>query len=88
MAGSNRKKQRTPKKSLGIHGATKHPLGTVEKVLLGKGLIQSFRPAFIKTPWLGVREIERPFDKVQADLNRELYPHLFHDEYPTNKRKK
>ena len=38
------KRQRKPKKSAGVNGATKHPLTTIEKVLLGKGLFQSWTP--------------------------------------------
>lgn len=30
--------------SKGINGAKRHPLGYVEKVLLGKGAFQSFKP--------------------------------------------
>jgi len=30
--------------SRGEHGAKRHPLGELQKVLLGKGLFQSFRP--------------------------------------------
>lgn len=43
-AGSNRKRSRKPKTSKGIHGATKHPLSPVEKVLMGKGLFRTFKP--------------------------------------------
>ena len=49
MAGSNRKRQRNkPCKprgvdSKGIHGATKHPLSEIQKVLLGKGIFKSFK---------------------------------------------
>lgn len=39
------KKKRTPKVSKGIHGATKHPLTTVQRVLLGKGMYETFIPA-------------------------------------------
>lgn len=38
------KKKRTPKTSKGIHGAKRHPLTRIEKVLLGKGQFQSFKP--------------------------------------------
>ena len=44
MAGSNRKKKRTPKTSKGIHGAKRYPLGEVQKVLLGKGIFKRFLP--------------------------------------------
>ena len=44
MAGSNRKKKRTPKTSKGIHGAKRHRLTEVEKVLLRKGLYRTFTP--------------------------------------------
>jgi hypothetical protein len=43
MAGSNRKKKRTPKTSKGLHGAKRRPLSALEKVLLGKGQYQSFK---------------------------------------------
>lgn len=43
MAGSNRKAKRKQKVSKGINGATKHPLTEIQKVLLGKGLFESFR---------------------------------------------
>lgn len=75
-AGSNRKKQRKPKKSLGIHGATKHPLSGIEKALLGKGQVQAMQHVPCKAPYKGGHG-DRPYDKAQADLNRELYPHLF-----------
>jgi hypothetical protein len=40
MAGSNRKKQRTPKTSKGIHGGGgKTKLSTLQKALMGKGLM-------------------------------------------------
>lgn len=38
------KRKRKPKVSKGINGAKRHPLGTIEKVLVGKGLFQSFAP--------------------------------------------
>jgi hypothetical protein len=44
MAGSNSKKKRTPKTSKGIHGAKRHPLSALQRVLLGKGQYQSFKP--------------------------------------------
>jgi hypothetical protein len=41
----NSKRKREKKVSLGIHGGGgKVTLSTVEKALLGKGLVQSFRP--------------------------------------------
>ena len=43
MAGSNRKKKRKPKVSKGEHGATKHPLTTLRKVLMGKGQFRSMK---------------------------------------------
>lgn len=30
--------------SKGEHGAKKHPLGEIQKVLLGKGIFRSFKP--------------------------------------------
>lgn len=38
------RRRRKHKVSEGIHGATKHPLTEVQKVLLGKGLFQSRKP--------------------------------------------
>jgi hypothetical protein len=44
--GKNKAKhaRRDKKVSKGIHGATKHPLTEVQKVLLGKGAYASFVP--------------------------------------------
>lgn len=36
------KKKRTKKTSQGIHGASKHPLTDLQKVLLGKGMYQAW----------------------------------------------
>lgn len=38
------KKKRTPKTSKGIHGAKRHPLTRIEKVLMGKGQYRTFAP--------------------------------------------
>lgn len=73
------KKKRTKKVSKGLHGARKHPLTTLQRALLGKGLIASFTPVEAKVPWRGVGEVHTPFDRQQAALNRKLYPHLFFD---------
>lgn len=43
MAG-NSKRKRKPKVSKGIHGARRHPLTEIQKVLLGRGLFRTFRP--------------------------------------------
>jgi hypothetical protein len=43
VAGSNRKKKRTPKTSKGLHGAKRRPLSALQRVLLGKGQYQSFK---------------------------------------------
>jgi len=80
MPGANRKKQRKPKVSKGIHGATRHHLEPVEKALMGKGAVQRTQPVECKSPWRGARDVNYPlFDKEQADINREKYPHLFRD---------
>jgi hypothetical protein len=47
--GKSSKRKRTPKTSKGIHGATKHPLDEVSKVLLGKGMYRSFKPLGTKS---------------------------------------
>lgn len=44
MASSNKKRQRKSKRSQGIHGATRHKLTEVQKVLLSKGIFKSFKP--------------------------------------------
>jgi hypothetical protein len=36
------KKKRTKKTSQGVHGASKHPLTELQKVLLGKGMYRSW----------------------------------------------
>lgn len=41
---SNSKKKRKPKRSAGIHGATKIHLDDVQKVLLGKGMFTTMKP--------------------------------------------
>lgn len=73
------KKPRKHKVSAGIHGATKHPLDAVSKVLLGKGL---YHRAGLSQPskegnWRGEERVIRPWNPVQAEENRRLYPHLF-----------
>lgn len=77
MAVSKRK--RTHKVSQGIHGATKHPLSVIERVLAGKGLLDSIEHVECKSPWRGVGDIlpNGPFDKAQVEENKRLYPHLF-----------
>lgn len=79
MAGqkSNSKRQRKHKVSEGIHGATKHPMTEVEKVLLNKGQMQTVRHVEYRTPWRGVGAVTTPFNHRQALENRRLYPHLF-----------
>lgn len=77
MAGSNRKKQRKPKTSAGVHGATKHPLTELEKALLGKGLMRTMHHVPCKSNYKGVVNVSTPFDKAQVDENKRLYPHLF-----------
>lgn len=72
-----RNKKRTPKTSRGIHGATKHPLSEVEKVLLKKGIFRSLKPILMKAPWRTAVGFKEPFDAEQARINRAMYPHLF-----------
>lgn len=74
------KKKRTSKTSAGIHGATHHPLSEVEKVLAGKGQMQSVGHVPCKAPWQGTSRIPEKYGPAfpeQARLNRELYPDLF-----------
>lgn len=73
----NSKKQRTHKISEGKHGATKHPLGAVEKVLLNKGQMQNIRHVPVKHNWRGVGFISEPWNARNVTQNRVLYPHLF-----------
>lgn len=78
MAGANRKKARKHKVSKGEHGATRHRLDPLEKALLGKGAVQRTEPVECKSPWRGARDVNYPlFNKEQAEINREMYPHLF-----------
>lgn len=74
---SVQKKKRQHKISQGLHGATRHPLSAVEKVLLDKGQIQSIRHVNCLRPWRGVGIVTTPFNPRQAAENRRLYPHLF-----------
>lgn len=73
----NSKKQRTHKISSGIHGATKHPLGAVEKVLLNKGQMQTIRHVPVVKNWRGVGVVSEPWNARNVAENRRLYPHLF-----------
>lgn len=64
--------------SKGIHGAVRHPLTPLERVLAGKGQFAALKPVECKAPWRGMTEPARPvFDAEQAELNKRLYPHLF-----------
>lgn len=75
------KKKRTPKTSKGIHGAVRHPLTALERVLLGKGAAQSLQHVECQNPWRGAQAPGiPPFDKAQAAENKRLYPHLFEPE--------
>lgn len=70
------KRKRTHKVSEGKVGARKNPLDAVQKVLLGKGAIQS--ESGIKcTPWRGATNVKVPYDAAQVAVNKRLYPHLF-----------
>lgn len=72
------KRKRTPKTSKGIHGAKRHPLTPLEKVLAGKGQFAAFAPVECKAPWRGASEPSKPvYNAEQVALNRRLYPHLF-----------
>lgn len=74
------KKKRTHKISSGVHGATKHPLTAVQKVLAGKGQMQSIRHVPLLKNWRGVGNVAEPFNARQVTENRLLYPHLFMEE--------
>lgn len=78
---SNSKKQRTHKISEGVHGATKHPLNEVEKVLLNKGQMQNIRHVPCRFPWRGVGSVAEPYNARQVTENKLLYPHLFMEDY-------
>lgn len=74
------KRKRAHKVSNGVHGATKHPLTPLDKVLAGKGQYASLRHVECKNPWRGMASPATPvFDPEQARENRRLYPHLFDD---------
>lgn len=74
----SRGRRRTPKTSKGIHGATKHPLSEVGKALLGKGRVQTMKHVPCKSNWSGQNANSVvPFDPVQVEENKRLYPHLF-----------
>jgi hypothetical protein len=73
-AGSNRKRQRAKKVSRGINGAGRHPLGTVAKALLGKGIVQSMKHIPIKKNWSGTFSVDKPFDPEQAAIYKEEHP--------------
>jgi hypothetical protein len=68
MAGSNRKKKRTPKTSKGINGQSHHPLGEVAKALLGKGLVQKLRHVPTEKNWSGTFVVREPFDPEEAAI--------------------
>lgn len=74
--GSNKKRQRTSRKSQGVVGASHSPLTEVEKALIGKGLVRSIREIDCK-PWRGTGGYGPPYDAKQAAENKLLYPHLF-----------
>jgi hypothetical protein len=53
------KRKRTKKISRGEHGATKHPLTGLQKVLAGKGQLRSIEPIEVKLSlgkWMAVRQ--------------------------------
>lgn len=41
-------KKRATKTSKGVHGAKKHPLSELEKVLMGKGMYRKMKPLSAK----------------------------------------
>lgn len=74
------KKQRTHKVSKGLHGAVKHPLSAVEKVLVGKGQMQSISHVPVKFNWRGASVVNQPWNARNVAENRRLYPHLFRED--------
>lgn len=70
-------KKRTHKVSQGLRKHVKAPQSAVQLVLAGKGLLASFVPVEAKTAWRGVGTVTTPFDRQQAELNKQLYPHLY-----------
>jgi hypothetical protein len=65
-------------------GATRNRrtrLSEVQKVLDGGGLLVNTGPDALtraKTePWKGMDGVYEPYDRIQAEENRRLYPHLF-----------
>lgn len=83
--GRNKAKarRRTKKTSKGIHGGG----GNVTLTPLQRILIRGDRrptrrftddgKPLKQTPWKGVRTVAEPYDPTQAELNKQLYPHLF-----------
>lgn len=72
------KKKRAHKVSKGINGATKHPLTEVEKVLAGKGQLDSIREVDSRSAWRGQLQVsDPPWDAEAVAENKRLYPHLF-----------
>jgi hypothetical protein len=50
----------------------------LQKVLLGKGQMDSIRPVPALKPWLGVHvDPTVPWNTKNVAENRRLYPHLF-----------
>jgi hypothetical protein len=75
MATGQRK--RTHKTSKGQNKNRKNPLSPLNRVLMGKGQYRSME--HIKCGnWKGA-SVKTPFDPVQAELNKQLYPDLFMD---------
>lgn len=79
QSGSNKKRQRTSRKSQGIHGSTRVELSEVDKVILGGGLLDTISEIDCK-PWRGTGGYGPPYDPIQAAENKRLYPHLFDQE--------
>ena len=70
--------------SKGLHGAVRHPLTALQKVLAGKGQIVRLKPPDC-APWRGMENPSTPpYDAAQVAENKRLYPHLFSE---NNKRR-
>lgn len=72
------RRRRTHRLSDGLRKHSKHPLSAVQKVLVGKGQLQSVRPLEVKFAWKGMSAPSaHVFDAEQVEENKRLYPHLF-----------
>lgn len=74
----NSKKQRKHKISQGINGSTHHRLSPVERVLIGKGQMQTIKHVPLLRAWTGVHvDPAEPWNARNVAENRIKYPHLF-----------